>query len=126
MRFSCKKLCTATLAHFPVIIAVLWMVYTLSYEYIRRIPVAIVDLVEVLCGFVIIGLFSWRYNFCLLHKMLIVYAWLCSLCMFYEEHYGFEEWLSLAHNIASGIGVCLLSALIIQQMSKVRCQEEKK
>lgn len=46
--------------------------------------------------------------------------------MFYEEHYGFGEWLSLAHNIASAIGATLFSLLIVQQIRKAQCRDEKK
>lgn len=114
-----------TLRRFPILIVFLWLVYVMLSQFVN-IPVAFVDLAEVVLGFSIIMTFSIKYKFCFLHLLCIIYAFLCTLAMWYEQFFGFGEYLTLSHIIAAIFGVAILLALVIQQTNNVECRDAKK
>lgn len=114
-----------TLRRFPIFIVALWLAYVILSQF-ANIPVAFVDLAEVVLGFSIIMTFSIKYKFCFLHLLCIIYAFLCTLAMWYEQFFGFGEYLTLSHIIAAIFGVAILFALVIQQTHNVECRDAKK
>lgn len=120
---KCSKLfALGTLRHFPVVIAALWVFYTV-YSECSYIPVSLVDLAEVILGFGIIFALAVRLQFCFRHLMLILYAFICTICMWVEQFYGFGEWLSFAHWTAAAIGIVLIALNVIKY---VLCQERNR
>lgn len=120
-----KVLALGYLRHIPIIVVLFWLAYVTLSQFVN-IPVALVDLAEVILGFFIIGVFSMRYGFCVVHRLCIVYAFICTLAMWYEQFFGFGKYLTLSHIIAAILGVAICVALVWKQIKGIRCQDVKR
>lgn len=120
-----KFIALGTLRHFPVLIVLFWLAYVTLSQFME-VPVALVDLLEVVLGFTIVGIFSFRFKFCIIHRLCILYAFLCTLAMWYEQFFGFGEYLTLSHVVAAILGVAICIALVVKQVKTIRCQDETK
>lgn len=51
---------------------------------------------------------SLALKFCIVHRLCIVYNYVVSCCINYEQQYGFGEWRSLARLLVLVVGIVLV------------------
>lgn len=73
--------------------------------------------IAVILLLILLVLLSIRFNFCILHKILVIYMALMALCICIEKFHGFGAALLPARLIMFGAG-CVLCVLLIIKLHR--------
>lgn len=77
----------------------------------------IFEVVEVCLGFYLIHLFSESLRFCLIHRLMIYYAYIVTLCIWYQRWFGFGGLRDEAHLSVLMLGIALLVYFLFSKCS---------
>lgn len=104
--------CVLIMLFHPFICGVLFWIHTLFLLFGVNIHVAEFIGSCSLFVFTILLIASYAYDFCLLHRLFLVYNYIMSICIDYQEYVGFGSILYQARVTMCIIGVILILSFV--------------
>ena len=108
------KIGLLALKYIPVIMFIIMLVHTGLLVFNINGPCADTVAGSAIIPSILILTISNMFKFCYLHKMLTLYSLGIDLCMNFHRYIGFGLWLLYARVFMFGIGLIILTILIVK------------
>lgn len=93
-----------------------------------NIETVFAEIVEVSMGFVAVLFISWIFNYCLLHKIQIMFSYFVTACVWWQKYTpsGFGTIRHAMHLLVLTAGVFILTAAVIRISNRLRGRKKSR
>ena len=104
-----------SLRHIPILVAFMMMVHIILL--LCGISTSVAEIFEVCAGFYMTYKFSVAFRFCALHRHMIYYSYLVTVCIWLQRSFHlFGHYLTLARIVMLASGIILFVHLIVSRL----------
>lgn len=105
MKNCWKQNSVKPLKYSPILASFGWVLYITAR--IHGWNMSVIEIIEVCLGFYIVWAFSHYLHFCIVHKAMIYYSYLCTVCYFFDREIGFGKYNLMVLVITLALGIIL-------------------
>lgn len=86
------------------------------------------EIIEVSIGFVAVLFISWIFNYCILHRLQILFSYFVTACIWWQKYtvFGFGSIRHAMHILVLTVGVFIMAAAVIRISNRLNRERKKK